>query len=124
VGVTGIPILPSRDLDATAAFYAALGFNAAGRWPGYLILTHGTGIELHFWEHPDEDPLTNDVACYFRFDSGHMVRALHAAWVHDAELPGHGVPRLVAPQPTDYGLLEMALVDADGSLVRVGGPLT
>lgn len=123
MGVTSIPILPSRDLDATAAFYAPLGFAAPGRWPGYLILTHPTGVELHFWEHPDEDPLTNDVACYLRFDTADEVRALHEAWAGTG-LPGHGVPRLVAPQATDYGLLEMALVDADGSLVRVGGTLT
>lgn len=122
MGVTGIPILPSRDLDATAAFYAPLGFTVPGRWPGYMVLAHGSGMELHVWLHPDEDPLTNDVACYFRFDTAAEVRELHVAWAATG-LPGQGVPRLLPPAETDYGLVEVALVDADGSLVRLGGPV-
>jgi hypothetical protein len=31
--------------------------------------------------------------------------------------------RLNSPKATDYGLLEFALIDAHGNLVRVGGTL-
>ncbi len=33
-----IPVLPSSDLDRTAAFYAPTGFVEGGRHPGYLLL--------------------------------------------------------------------------------------
>jgi catechol 2,3-dioxygenase-like lactoylglutathione lyase family enzyme len=51
VRVQTIPILPSPNLDETAAFYAALGFEEHGRWANeYLILIRSEdGIEFHFW---------------------------------------------------------------------------
>lgn len=60
-----IPILPSRDFSETADFYAALAFREVGRWPReYLILRRDDGLELHFWNKPQVDAATNDVACY------------------------------------------------------------
>jgi catechol 2,3-dioxygenase-like lactoylglutathione lyase family enzyme len=114
------PIMPARDLAATLAFYGRLGFEVVGdRWESYryLIVRRGS-LELHFWEHPDVDPLTTDFSCYL------FVRdadALHAEW------HGLGVPtdpatgsRLMPPVDTDYGLREFALVDPNGNLLRVG----
>jgi catechol 2,3-dioxygenase-like lactoylglutathione lyase family enzyme len=114
------PILPARDLAATLAFYERLGFEALGaRWEAYryLIVRRGS-IELHFWEHPEVDPLTTDFSCYL------FVRdadALHAEWDRV------GVPsdrttgsRLMPPVDTDYGLREFALVDPNGNLLRIG----
>ena len=49
------PNLPSRDLDATAAFYAALGFATAYHDPGWLILERGT-LVLEFFPDPGMDP--------------------------------------------------------------------
>jgi catechol 2,3-dioxygenase-like lactoylglutathione lyase family enzyme len=114
------PIMPARDLASTLAFYARLGFESLGDWERYryLIVRRGS-LELHFWEHPDVDPLTTDFSCYL------FVRdadALHAEW------DGIGVPtdpatgsRLMPPTDTDYGLREFALVDPNGNLLRVGG---
>ena len=49
----------------------------------------------------------------------------------DGEWDAAGVPtavetgsRLMAPNDTDYGLREFALVDRSGSLIRVGSPLS
>ena len=115
-----IPILPSADFDRTAAFYGGLGFVERGRWPAeYLILERPGGIELHFWSNPDVDRLTNDVACYVRFGTAAEARALHDGWARDGVEGG----RLVAPKQTDYGLLEFALIDPSGNLVRIGGSL-
>jgi hypothetical protein len=115
-----IPILPSRDFDETLAFYAPLGFSERGRWPEYLILARPDGIELHFWSDPGVDCLTNDVGCYVRFDSEAEARALHDAWIGKiaGDKPG---ARLEPPRATHYGLLEFALVDPSGNLIRIGG---
>lgn len=48
---SAVPILPSRDLRETLAFYERLGFENRGATPeewDYLILGRG-GIELHFF---------------------------------------------------------------------------
>jgi catechol 2,3-dioxygenase-like lactoylglutathione lyase family enzyme len=123
MGAVTLPILPSPDFDATAAFYRQLGFREKGRWPHeYLIVERDDGIELHFWFDQGLDPAENDVACYVRFDTRAEAQALHDSW--QAVVPGPGpFPRLHPPAPTDYGLLEFALIDPHGNLVRVGGAL-
>lgn len=119
-GVT-IPILPSSSFDATAAFYASLGFREHNRWPGqYLILRRADGIELHFWPKPNVDPKTSDSACYVRFDSPAEARALYDEWAKVELPPG---ARLHKPVETDYGMVELALVDPDGNLLRIGARL-
>jgi hypothetical protein len=119
VDPVAIPILPSADFDATAGFYAPLGFAERGRWPGeYLILRRTDGTELHFWSKKDLDPARNDAGCYIRFAAAEGARALHESWA--AVDPR---PRLHPPRETDYGLLEFALIDPHGNLLRVGGAL-
>lgn len=115
-----IPILASRDLDRTAAFYAALGFETVAQWPGadgYLIIARG-GIELHFYVDPTLVPESNAPSCYLRVAD---VDAVHAAWL-SAGLPESGIPRLTRPEDRWFGMRECALVDADGCLLRVGTP--
>ena len=54
------PIMPSRDLDATIAYYARLGFEIWGeRMEDYILLRRGSW-ELHFFLWPEHDP----AACY------------------------------------------------------------
>lgn len=120
MGATTIPILPSADFDATAGFYALFGFDEAGRWPNeYLIIRHsGLDIELHFWPNPHVDRWTNDVSCYIRFGSPSDALACHAAWA-DVDVPAPAT--LSAPQVTDYGAAEFALIDVHGNLLRLGG---
>ena len=105
---TVIPILPSRDFDATAAFYLRLDFAEQGRWPGeYLILHNPVGIELHFWLKARLDPADNDAGCYVRFAKSVDAQALYDAW----SATGLDTDRLRAPVETEYGLLEFALLD-------------
>jgi hypothetical protein len=121
VGVTCIPILPSRDLTATAAWYEPLGFAVGGHWPDeYLVLRHPRGIELHFWPNPAEVPEANDVACYVRCDTLAEVEAIHEEWA-GVVTTRSGIPRLT-PVSTTGPMLETCLVDPDGTLVRVGTP--
>jgi hypothetical protein len=116
-----IPILPSGNFDETAPFYARLGFVERGRWPEeYLIIKRpGDDLELHFWYNASVDPKKNDVGCYVRWDTAEEARALYDEWAGADVKPG----RLTPPTETDYGLLEFALIDLHGNLVRVGGSL-
>jgi catechol 2,3-dioxygenase-like lactoylglutathione lyase family enzyme len=117
-----VPIMPSKDLDATLAFYARLGFENAGSAPSdfnYLIIRRGS-VQLHFYGDADVDPLTTSSSCYVFVDD---ADALYDAW------NAIGVPtdpstgsRLQPPVDTDYGMREFALVDPSGNLVRVGSP--
>ena len=119
-----VPILPSRDLRETLAFYERLGFeDNGGPWEewNYLILGRGNA-ELHFWGDPSVDPLTTSFSCYLRVAD---ADALHAEWERV------GVPRdtsngsrLERPVDTDYGIREFALIDPSGNLLRVGSPTT
>jgi catechol 2,3-dioxygenase-like lactoylglutathione lyase family enzyme len=118
-----VPVLPSKDLEETLAFYSRLGFDLRGapieRYR-YLIIGRGS-IELHFHDAPDVDPLTTDAGCYIRVRNADV---LHREWDQI------GVPtdsatgsRLSSPTDTDYGLREFALVDKSGNLLRIGSPL-
>jgi catechol 2,3-dioxygenase-like lactoylglutathione lyase family enzyme len=111
------PILPSRDLGATAAFYARLGFEQVGLWPDeYLIVMRGD-VGLHFFLAPDIDPGTSSAGCYLYVED---ADALYAEYSH-LDLPSQGIPRLHGvPEHTDYGLREFAVVDHDGNLLRIG----
>jgi hypothetical protein len=42
------PILPSRDLEATSAFYERLGFSRSGFWPAQYLIVTRWDIGLHF----------------------------------------------------------------------------
>jgi catechol 2,3-dioxygenase-like lactoylglutathione lyase family enzyme len=100
------PILPSRDLEATTAFYGRLGFE----------LSRGE-VGLHLFCAPDIDPSTSIAGCYLYVEDADALFAEFSS----VGLPGAGIPRLHgAPQDSDYGLRESALVDPDGNLLRIG----
>ena len=114
------PILPSRDLAATAAFYARLGFEQAGLWPDEYLIVSRDDIGLHFFFAPGTDPWTSNAACYLYVAD---ADARHAEYER-LGLPGEGIPRLHgAPEETDYGLREFAVVDPNGNLLRIGSPV-
>lgn len=52
-----IPMLPSRSVSATVAFYASLGFEGGANEfdNNYAILRRGT-VELHFFTHKELVP--------------------------------------------------------------------
>jgi len=103
-----IPILPSSDLDRTAAFYAHAGFTDAEHHDDYLLL-HNDGVELHFAHHDAVTPGT----CVIR-----VTDALKM-WKQLRDLGVDGVGEIA---DRDYGLREFVLTDPDGNQVRIGSP--
>lgn len=114
-----IPILPARDLDETEAFYARVGFTTRFRDPridAHYLIVERDGVELHFFTHAELDPWTSSAGCYWRVtdaDAWHQACAALA-------IPEQGIPRLTRPENRPWGMREFALVDPNGTLVRVG----
>ncbi len=112
------PILPSRDLDATRAFWDRLGFRDAGeRHDDYLILARD-GVELHFFRWPDHDPSQCYVGAYLRVSG---PDALDTEW-GALNLSETGIPRLIRVEDKPWGMRELAVIDPNGNLIRVGAP--
>lgn len=110
------PNLPSRDLDATTDFYAALGLVATYRDPGWLILERGT-LKLEFFPDPGMDPASTAASCCLRLDD---VDAMYAACVAAGLPVTHlGWPRVHPPKVEDSGMRIGALIDGDGNLLRL-----
>ena len=114
-----IPILPSRNLDETRAFYERLGFQAAGWWPdtfgGYAILVRGD-LSMHFFSFKDISPDQNYAQCYWRVKD---VDALYAEF-HSAGLSRYGTPRLEPVEDKPWGMREFSISDPNGNLIRIG----
>ena len=102
-----MPVLPSADLDRTARFYAALGFDIAGRYDGYLLL-HDGPVELHFTQVAEVSP------------SQCFVQVLDAAALWK-RLREHEV-RGVGPLGVNVGFPEFTVADPDGNQIRIGSP--
>ncbi|MEO9824409.1 MAG: VOC family protein [Paracoccaceae bacterium] len=112
---TTAPILPSRDFDATAAFYAKFGFEVTGRYPQYLIIVRDK-VELHFFEYPKHVPESSYHAAYIRSSDIDTFSAELVA----SDIPTHGIPRYGAAEDKDWGMREAIVVDPDGTLLRIG----
>ena len=110
-------ILPSRDFDETAAFYGQIGFEETGRWTGqgYLIIAMDM-VEVHFFEHSSLDPAKSDRAIYIRTDD---VDAL-SDHIATLGLPSEGIPRFHPAEDKSWQMREIALVDPNGNLLRIG----
>lgn len=114
------PIFVARDLDAALERYRRLGFDVrayrdAPDEPAiYAFLCFGPG-ELHIARVGELDPKTTTSACYLYVED---ADAVYEAW-KAAGVEG----RLHPPSDTPYGLRELAYVDPDGNLIRVGSPL-
>ena len=114
-----IPILPSRSLNDTLAFYRRLGFEGRIHSHGdYAILTRGT-VELHFFTHGELRPAESSAGCYIRVSD---VESIYHAFAL-AELPRKGIPRQDVREDKPWGMREFAIVDPDGNLLRIGQTL-
>jgi hypothetical protein len=81
-----------------------------------MILTRGE-LTLEFFPHPDLDPSTNDFSCCLRLDDLDTFYEIckstglaETCW---------GQPRLHAPRVEDWGGWVGALIDPDGTLLRL-----
>ena len=107
--------LPSRNFDATIAFYGKLGFAVGFHDSGWLILNRGA-LELEFFPHPDLDECSSWFSACIRVDD---LDGLLADW-RKAGLPGddRSIPRLTGVVKIANVPRMFALVDEDGSLLR------
>jgi hypothetical protein len=110
------PNLPSRDFGATAAFYAELGFALLWRDAGWMILGRGD-VQLEFFPYPDLDPATSSFGACLRLDDADGFIALCVA----TGIPDRhtGWPRVHPLKREPWGGRVGALIDPDGSLLRV-----
>ncbi|HMG48644.1 MAG TPA: VOC family protein [Allosphingosinicella sp.] len=107
---SAVAIVPCNDLDASQAFYEQLGFSATAIYPhhGYRILHDTGGASIHLtrvepgWVIPER----NAHGVYFYAED---VEALAAAMGCTAERK-------------PWGLIEFAVSDPSGTLVRIGWP--
>ena len=109
------PIIPVRNLDAALERYRRLGFAARG-YDGperYGFVERGA-VQMHLTEWAEHDPARTAAAVYLYVSDADAV--------HDEWAGAEG--RLGAPRDTPWGLREFAYVDPDGTLHRVGSPLT
>ena len=110
------PNLPSRDFQATADFYGRLGFVEAWRDASWMILERGP-VSLEFFPYPGLDPAENGFSCCLRLDEADaFYAACRAAGLGEA---ASGQPRLHPLEIQAWGARAGALVDPDGSLLRL-----
>jgi catechol 2,3-dioxygenase-like lactoylglutathione lyase family enzyme len=115
-----IPILPSRSVNDTLAFFRRLGFEGKiwGDPYSYAILRRGT-VEIHFFTHKDLLPAQSNAGCYIRVAD---VEGIYREFAL-AELPRRGIPRQDGLEDKPWGMREFAIVDPDGNLIRIGQTL-
>ncbi|WP_112312690.1 bleomycin resistance protein [Pseudogemmobacter bohemicus] len=108
--------LPARDMRATADFYGRLGFETRYFSEGWMIIGRGA-LELEFFGWPDLDPKSSNFSACIRLDDPDAVLA---EW-QKLGLPSgsEGIPRLTGFFRPDGAPRMFALIDPDGSLLRV-----
>lgn len=110
------PNLPSRSFSETERFYAQLGFETAFRDEGWMILERG-GIQLEFFPHPELDPLASWFSCCLRLDDiDQFFELFRTVGIAEADA---GQPRLHPPSDQEWGGRMGALIDLDGTLLRL-----
>jgi len=105
-----VAIVPSVDLDESERFYARLGFERQSDFPlhGYRILADagGAGVHLTRVAAGAIDPATTAYGIY----------------LYSADVAALAARLGVAPETRPWGLVEFAVSDPSGTLVRVGWP--
>lgn len=108
---SAIPILPSRDVQASLAWYRRLGFEPVAAYGTEYGIIQRQGREIHFFHHTELDVKLNDHGCYIRLAG---VDSLYEEWKRQ------GIERITELQDRAWGMREFAVVDPDGNLLRVG----
>jgi catechol 2,3-dioxygenase-like lactoylglutathione lyase family enzyme len=110
------PNLPSRDFEVTLAFYAKLGFELGWRDEDWMILERGS-LKLEFFPHPDLSPLESWFSCCLRLDD---LTGFYST-CRETGVPEQcwGYPRVQPPKVEGSGLTIAALIDPDGTLLRL-----
>lgn len=123
-----IPILPCQSIDATLAFYQALGFAVTYRQSRpntYAAIARGD-IELQFFVLKALAPEDNFSTCYVLTGA---VDDLYQAFTHGlreslGKLPIRGLPRINPIKDMRYGVRQFIVIDPAGNHIRIGQPIS
>ncbi|MCU0450844.1 MAG: VOC family protein [Bernardetiaceae bacterium] len=107
------PKLPMRDQALTRDFYAQLGFEDVGDYPGYLMVERDQ-VEIHFFEFKELDPQENYGQVYIRTDD---IEALYQFMLANARSAIHPAAPL---QTKPWGQREFSMLDPDNNLLTFG----
>jgi hypothetical protein len=110
------PNLPSRDFGNTEQFFGKLGFVASWKDDHWMILRCGE-LVLEFFPHPTLQPSENWFSCCLRLDDlDEFVVICQSAGIPISQ---GGWPRLHLPKQEAWGGRMGALIDIDGTLLRL-----
>jgi catechol 2,3-dioxygenase-like lactoylglutathione lyase family enzyme len=110
------PNLPSREFESTSRFYGQLGFVETWRDAGWMILQRGD-LTVEFFPFPNLDPATSSFSCCFRMDDINVFfTTIISAGVPETTI---GWPRTHRPKREAWGGFVGALIDPDGTLIRL-----
>lgn len=108
---SAVAIIPSNDLDASQHFYERLGFTVTAEYPhqGYRILHDQLGASIHL-THTEPEWVVPERNAHGIYLYSEHVEALAKEF--------GGVPEL-----KPWQLMEFAVSDPSGVLVRIGWPV-
>jgi catechol 2,3-dioxygenase-like lactoylglutathione lyase family enzyme len=105
-----VAIVPCNDLDESQAFYERLGFQLTADYPlhGYRILHDSRGASIH---------LT-------RVEPGWVIpeRNAHGIYLYSEDVEALASKLGRTAQAMPWGLIEFAVSDPNGTLIRIGWP--
>ncbi|QJY48680.1 hypothetical protein [Pseudonocardia broussonetiae] len=118
-----VPLLPCRDIDDVAPFYAALGFTQTYRQSRpnpYLCVVRG-GIDLHFFAVDGFDPAGSMGSALLLVDDTGALFDAFADGLRTAfgRLPVAGIPRITRPRRRQGTAAGFTVVDPGGNWLRV-----
>lgn len=112
-----IPTLPAISMEDTLAFYRRLGFvcEVASANGDYAIAERDS-LEVHFFLYEKLLPAESSFGAYFRVNDVDGLFADFSALT----LPSSGIPRITKLENKPWGMREFAIIDENGSLIRIG----
>ena len=107
---SAVAIVPCNDLDASQAFYGTLGFQVTSNYAhhGYRILHDARGASIHLTQ-----------AGPGWVDSG---RNAHGVYFYAEDVEALAAAMGCKAEDKPWGLVEFAISDPDGTLIRIGWP--
>lgn len=110
------PIMPSRDIDRTEAFYARIGFSTVYKDKASYLLMKRDMAEVHFFHAEAHRAETSDHGAFLRPSDvdafSNEVAALGLPSASDS------FPRFLPAEDKPWGMREATLWDPDGNLIR------
>ncbi len=107
---SAVAIVPCNDMEASQAFYEQLGFQVTSIYPhdGYRILHDRKGASIHLTQ----------------VDPGWVVpeRNAHGIYFYAEDVEVLAIAMGCSIEPKPWGLIEFAVSDPSGTLVRIGWP--